>query len=102
MELQSTDKRKDTPLTSWQMLTQLQLSPSGSVYEKDGSKIDIGKQGWDMNNQIRLRNVRWEGGTYGTEGIPDATVKTPQQFDEEFNNAIKKSLEQESLDRKER
>ena len=102
MELQSTDKRKDVPLTNWQMLTQLQLSPSGSVYEKDGSKIDIGKQGWDMTDQIRLRNVRWEGGTYGTEGIPDATVKTPQQFDEEFNNAIKKSLEQESLDRKER
>lgn len=99
-DLRPADERQAEPLTSWDAVTLLQLSPTGSVIAKDGSKSDIGKQGWENHATLTLRNLRWEGGTYSDAVVAPAVLKSPADFDQQFNDAIKQSLEQEKLDRK--
>lgn len=41
-----------------------------------------------------IRNLRWEGGEYLRHTATDATLR-PGEFQKHFNDAIKKSLEQE-------
>jgi hypothetical protein len=101
-DLRPTDERQVEPLTTWQSVTQLQLSPTSSVITTDGTKHEIGKQGWENHTTLTLRNVRWEGGTYSDAQVAPAALKSPADFDQQFNDAIKQSLEQEKLDRKEK
>jgi dienelactone hydrolase len=97
-DLRPIDEHSTEQLTSWQTLTQLQFSPTGSVTAKDGTRSDIGKQGWENHATLTLRNLRWDGGTYGEVVVAPAVLKSPTDFDHQFNNAIKQSLEQEKLD----
>jgi hypothetical protein len=99
-DLHPVDERSGEPLTSWQTLTQLQFSPTGSVIAKDGTRSDIGGQGWENHATLTLRNLRWEGGTYSDAVVAPAVLRSPADFDRQFNDAIKQSLEQEKLDRK--
>lgn len=99
-DLRPADERQNEPLTSWQAVTLLQLSPTASVIAKDGSKSEIGKQGWENHAALTVRNLRWEGGTYSDAEVAPAVLKSPADFDQQFNDAIKQSLEQEKLDRK--
>jgi len=46
-----------------------------------------------------IRNLRWEGGEYSRQAATGATL-SPEEFQKNFNDAIKKSLEQEKLDQK--
>jgi hypothetical protein len=98
-DLRPIDERSSEALASWQTLTQLQFSPTGSVTAKDGSTSEIGKQGWENHTKLALRNLRWEGGTYGDAVVAPAVLKSPADFDQQFNQAIKQSIEQEKLDR---
>lgn len=99
-DLRPMDERQIDPLTSWRTVTLLQLSPTGSVTAKDGTKRDIGKQGWENHAKLTLRNLRWEGGTYNDAEVAPAVLKSPADFDQQFNDSIRQSLEQEKLDRK--
>jgi hypothetical protein len=97
-DLRPIDEHSSEQLTSWQTLTQVQFSPTGSVTAKDGTTSDIGKQGWENHTKLTLRNLRWEGGTYSDAVVAPAVLKSPGDFDQQFNHAIKQSLEQEKLD----
>jgi hypothetical protein len=98
-DLRSADERTPEPLTSWQTVTQLQLSPTGSLLAKDGSKTEVGGKPWEDAPGIRLRNLRWEGGSYRDADVAPAVLKKSRDFDQEFNEAIRRSLEQERRDR---
>ncbi len=98
-DLHPSDERNGEALSSWQTLTQLQFSPTCTVTAKDGTTSDIGKQGWENHATLALRNLRWEGGAYSDAFVAPAMLKSPADFDQQFNNAIKQSLEQEKLDR---
>jgi BAAT / Acyl-CoA thioester hydrolase C terminal len=100
VDLKPVDERQTEPLTTWQTVTMLRLSPTGSVTIKDGSKTEIGKRGWANHATFTLRNVRWDGGTYSGAVVPPPELKSPADFERQFNDAIKQSLEQEKLERK--
>ena len=101
-DLHPADERQAEPLTTWQSVTQVQFSPTGSVIGKDGTKTEVGKLAWENPTKNALHNLRWEGGTYGDATVAPAELKAPADFDRQFNDAIKQSLEQERRDRKER
>lgn len=54
---------------------------------------------FSSNEQIRIRNLRWEGGVYQSQASTGATL-TPEDFQKNFDDAIKKSLEEEKLKQK--
>ncbi len=95
-ELSATDPRVTAPLANWQTVTEFSISPSGTTVE-DGQKIDAKGKSWQGPREIR--NLRWEGGDYlGHKNVDSALSADGLQRN--FNDAIKKSLEQEKLDRK--
>ena len=98
-DLRPIDERSSEALASWQTLTRLQFSPTATVTAKDGTRSDIGKQGWENHAKLTLRNLRWEGGTYGDAVVAPAVLRTPADFEQQFNQAIRQSLDQERLDR---
>jgi hypothetical protein len=97
-ELMSTDSQVTTALTDWQTVTDLSFSPSITVL-KDGQKFAIEGKHWKDPTAIKIRNLRWEGGQYPATQLKSA-VLDENAHRENFNNAIKKSLEQEKLDKK--
>jgi hypothetical protein len=101
-DLRPADERNAAPLTSWAAVTQVQLSPSGSVTGADGAKRDLGGKPWADAGQIRLRNLRWEGGRYADAEAAPAERGQPADAERQFNESIRRSLEQEERDRKER
>ncbi len=96
-ELIATDPTITTPPADWQTVTEFSLSPSGMTV-KDGQKVKVDGNPWQGPREIR--NLRWEGGEYPAQATPGAAV-SPEDFKKNFDGAIKKSLEQEKLDRKE-
>ena len=92
-ELLATDPKITAPLANWQTVTEFSLSPSGTTV-KDGQKIKVDGQPW--RGPRAIRNLRWEGGEYAQRTAPDAALR-PEEFQKNFNEAIKKSLEQERL-----
>jgi ribosomal protein S2 len=64
---------------------------------KDGQKVKVDGKPWQGPREIR--NLRWAGGTYANLTTVDAAL-SPEELQKNFNDAIKKSLEQEKLDRK--
>lgn len=86
-ELLATDPNVTSPLTDWQTVTEFSISPSGMI-SRNGMKTKIDGTPWQGPREIR--NLRWEGGDYGGREKFDKALD-PSDFDEQFNNAIKKS-----------
>lgn len=95
-ELAAANPKVTAPLANWQTVAELNISPSGEVV-RDGKKVKVDGKGWQGSREIR--NLRWEGGIYTTQlGAPSAL--TPEEHQKNFNDAIRKSLEQERQDAK--
>jgi cephalosporin-C deacetylase-like acetyl esterase len=95
-ELRSTHPTHHEPLTNWRTVTELTLSPAGPT-RKGAEKADTSPKPWQGPREIR--NLRWLGGTYATPPPPNASLN-PDAFQKNFNDAIKKSIEQEKRDAK--
>ena len=95
-ELVATDPTVTTPLADWRSVTEFRVSPSGTVVQ-GGEKARVDGRPWVGPRTIR--NLRWEGGEYA--GRTDAGAALEQaDFKKNFDDAIKRSLEQEKLDTK--
>ncbi len=88
-ELTATDPKVTSPLANWQTVTEFSISPEGEVV-KDGRKLKVDGKAWQGPREIR--NLRWEGGEYSHQKTTDATL-SPAEFQKNFNDAIKKSLD---------
>ncbi|MEN9576740.1 MAG: hypothetical protein RL514_4595 [Verrucomicrobiota bacterium] len=97
-ELIATDPKVTAPLANWQSVTEFSLSPSGTTV-RAGQKMKADGQPWRGPREIR--NLRWEGGAYSRQQTADAAL-SPAEFQKNFNDAIRKSLEQEKLNPKAR
>ena len=95
-ELFATDPKVSASLPNWQTVTEFSISPKGEIV-KEGQKVKVDGIAWRGSREIR--NLRWEGGEYSRRAAAGATL-SPEEFQENFNDAIKKSLEQEKLDQK--
>jgi pimeloyl-ACP methyl ester carboxylesterase len=95
-ELVSADPKITAKLANWQTVTELIISPNGETV-KDGNKVKIDGKAWQGPREIR--NMRWEGGEYSNVKNTDKAMK-PEDLQKNFNEAIKKSLEQEKADLK--
>ena len=95
-ELVAIDPNVTAPLTNWQTVTEFSICPSGTTV-KDGQKVKADGKAWQGPREIR--NLRWEGGEYSRQAT-SGTALSPEELQKNFNDAIKKSLEQEKLDRK--
>jgi hypothetical protein len=89
-DLVSTNE-KAGPLANWQSVTEFSISPSGTTL-KDGKKIKVDGKAWQGPREIR--NLRWVGGEYKNTATTNNAL-SPEDFKKNFNDAIKKSLEQE-------
>jgi len=94
-ELASTDPERPVPLANWQTVTEFSVSPSGTIL-KDGQKTKVDGKSWQGPREIR--NLRWEGGEYPSRRIPDSALSS-EDHRKSFNDAIRKSLEQERVER---
>ena len=95
-ELVATDPKVTAPLANWQSVTEFSLSPSGTTV-RAGQKVKADGQPWRGPREIR--NLHWEGGAYSRQQTADAALR-PEEFQKNFNDAIRKSLEQEKLNPK--
>ena len=95
-ELIATDPKVTAPLANWQAVTEFSISPSGTTV-KDGQKVKADGKAWQCPRDIR--NLRWEGGEYSRQKTTDAAL-SPEDFQKNFNDAIKKSLEQDKTNPK--
>ncbi len=95
-ELVANDPKITTPLANWQTVTEFSHSPKGEIV-KDGQKVSISGKPW--KGQPAIRNLRWEGGAYSQQKATDAPLNA-EELQKGFNNAIKKSLEQEKADQR--
>ena len=94
-ELVATDPAVTAPLSDWRSVTELTISPSGTVV-RDGKAGNAAGKAWQGPREIR--NLRWEGGGEQGRAAQSATL-SPDDFQRGFNDAIEKSLEQEARDR---
>lgn len=95
-ELAATDPKVTNPLANWQTVTEFSISPCGETV-KDGQKLKVDGKPWQGPREIRY--LRWEGGEYSQQRTTDS-VLAPAEHQKGFNDAIKKSLEQEKADQK--
>ena len=95
-DLASIDPKNPGSLANWQSVTELGIGPSGEVV-KNGKIMNAGSKPWVGSREIR--NLHWEGGTYSAHQTKDATLSAGEH-QKAFNEAIRKSLEQEKIDRK--
>jgi hypothetical protein len=93
-DLRATDPKVMEPLANWQTVAELSISPSGEVV-KDGVKTKVDGHAWQGPREIR--NLRWVGGTYPA-GVATAAALNAAAHENAFNDAIRKSLEQEKKD----
>ena len=85
------------PLSNWRTVTELTLTPAREITE-GGRKKTVPGTAWKGSRDFR--NLRWEGGEYVAVPTSSNALLTPGEREKAFNAAIKKSLEQEKLDRK--
>ncbi len=90
-ELAATNPKVTAPLANWQTVTELIISPSATIL-KDGQKVKVEGKPWRGPREIRA--MRWEGGEYPAHGAVDS-VLTPDALKRSFDDAIRKSLEEE-------
>ena len=95
-DLTATDPKVTNKLANWRIVTEFTISPQGDVM-KGAQKLKADAKPWKGSRSIR--NLRWEGGEYPREANPGAAVNA-DDFQKNFNDAIKKSLEQEKKDGK--
>ncbi len=95
-ELVSTNAKVTAPLASWQTVTEFSISPSGTMM-KDGKKEKVNGNAWKGGRAIR--RMQWIGGDYPRQMAADAPLSS-EAHKNYFNEAIRKSLEHEKLDRK--
>ncbi len=95
-ELFATDPKVTASLANWQAVTEFSISPKGELVQA-GQKVKVDGKAWQGRREIR--NLRWEGGKYARQTVADS-VLSPEEFQKNFNEAIKKSLEQEKLNGK--
>ena len=95
-ELASLDPKNPGSLANWQTVTELSIGPNGDVV-RNGKAVKIGGKPWEGPKEIR--NLRWEGGTYSAHQAKDS-ILSAQEHQKQFNDAIRKSLEQEKADQK--
>jgi hypothetical protein len=84
-------------LANWSTLTDLSFTPNIPAELKTAEMTT--PKGWTRGFAPKIRNLRWEGGSYGLTQRPPATL-TEAERTKAFNDAIKASLEQEKRDRK--
>ena len=95
-ELTASAPEITAPLPNWQTVTEFSISPSGTTVE-NGRKIIADGEAWQGPREIH--NLRWEGGESPRPTTTGATL-SPEEFSKNFNDAIRKSLDQEKLDGK--
>jgi dienelactone hydrolase len=95
-ELKSTDPSNMSTLANWQTITELSISPNPPT-RKGAPKTDAQPRPWKGPREFR--NLRWIGGEY-TRSKPLGTTVSQDAFQQNFNDAIKKSLDQEKRDAK--
>ena len=98
-ELVPTDPQNKARLANWQTLTELALSPSvgGS---KPGQPAPSEGKPWVKPTEVQVRNLRWEGGVYPSSQTTKGAALSEAEHRKSFNEAIRKSLEQEKQDKK--
>jgi hypothetical protein len=84
-------------LADWSTLTEISFSPNIPAELKTAEMTT--PKGWTHGFAPKIRNLRWEGGSYGLTQRPPATL-TEAERTKAFNDSIKASLEQEKQDRK--
>jgi cephalosporin-C deacetylase-like acetyl esterase len=84
-------------LADWSTLTDLSFTPNIPAELKTAEMTPT--KGWTREFELKVRKLRWEGGSYGLTQRPSATL-TEAERTKAFNDAIKASLEQEKRDRK--
>ena len=84
-------------LAVWSTLTEIGLTPNIPAELKTADMTPA--KGWTRGFELKVRNLRWEGGMYATTQRPPATL-TEAERTKAFNDSIKASLEQEKQDRK--
>ena len=84
-------------LADWSTLTDLSFTPNIPAELKTAEMTT--PKGWTRGFAPKIRNLRWEGGSYGLTQRPPATL-TEAESTKAFNDSIKASLEQEKRDRK--
>jgi cephalosporin-C deacetylase-like acetyl esterase len=94
-ELKATDLSITEPLQSWQTVSELSISPNPPT-RKGAPPSTVQPKPWKGPREIR--NLRWVGGQYPSSASPGNTLSS-DAFQQNFNEAIKKSLEQEKRDR---
>lgn len=93
-DLVGNDPKVTDPLADWQTVTDLRISPN----YKGGAKGKVNVPGKAWQGPREIRNLHWEGGEYaGVQAVGAGMSAADHQ--RQFNDAIKKSLEQEKLDR---
>lgn len=95
-ELIATDPAVTAPLSDWQAVTEFRISPSGTLVQ-NGEKAKVDGRPWV--GPRRIRNLRWEGGEYSGRTTAGSAVEQAD-FKRDFDAAIKRSLEQEKLEKK--
>ena len=95
-ELTSSNPKVTEALANWQTVTEFSIGPHGDVV-RNGQKVSVDTTAWQGSRAIR--NLRWEGGEYSRQTNAGAALNS-DDFQTNFNDAIKKSLEQEKLDPK--
>lgn len=95
-DLSATDSNHLTPLSNWRTVTEFSISPSGTKMV-DGKKTKADGKAWQGPREIR--NLRWEGGMYQETSTSGAALN-PEDFQKNFNNAIKKSIAEEKANGK--
>ncbi len=97
-EMMPANNNMPPTMTSWDTVTELSIRSRGT-FLKDGQEVNFGDgtPGWAEPREFR--NFRWEGGDY--EGAqPVGVALSDEEHTKGFNDAIKKSLEQEKAARK--
>jgi hypothetical protein len=84
-------------LADWSTLTDLSFTPNIPTELKTAEMTPA--KGWTRGFEPKIRNLRWEGGTYAEKKLTPATL-TEAERTKAFNESIKASLEQEKQDRK--
>lgn len=95
-ELAATDPEFNEPLTDWQTVCELSISPSGQT-TRAGQLVKVDGRAWQGPREIR--NLRWEGGEYSNNRVSSAAL-APAEHEKAFNDAIRKTLRQEEADRR--
>ena len=83
-------------LASWDTLTEISITPNLPAESKTSEMTP--SKGWTRGSEPRIRNLRWEGGVYGTSQKASSALSEAERT-KAFNDSIKASLEQEKRER---